>query len=185
MACLAATELGMPFTNSARSGLNEELWQFFCQQGELKDYPLQAVLLRQDEPIDQIYLIESGLVKLTRTNAQGREVIVGLRFYNTLLGVASAISDNPAAASAATLEASRIHSLPAKAFLQQMGMNSKLAKQVARAIGQNYYTNAPAIGSTLSNVISTAIGWIISGVIGNFVYDILKRKFLSGPSTKQ
>ncbi len=41
------------------------------------------------------------------------------------------------------------------------------------------YAKAPIIGSTLSNVISTILGWVVSGVIGNFVYDILKRKYLS------
>jgi CRP/FNR family transcriptional regulator len=132
--------MSFPITSAITSGrLSAELRRFFLQQGASKDYPSQAGLLRQDEPVGQIYLIESGLVKLTRTDALGREVVVGLRFSNTMLGAASAISGNPAAASAATLAASRICCLPANVFLQQMETNSILAKQVARAIGQNYY----------------------------------------------
>lgn len=41
------------------------------------------------------------------------------------------------------------------------------------------YTNAPRIGTTLSNAFSTIFGWIVSGVIGNLVYDILKKRYLN------
>lgn len=129
-----------PTTRDAASrGLSEEIWQFFRQQGEQKYLSPQEGLIRQDEPIDPIFLIESGLVRLTRTNAQGREVVVALRFPGTMLGAASAVSGSPAAASAATLEASRIHCLPANAFLQQMETSPAFARQVTRAICQNYY----------------------------------------------
>jgi len=37
----------------------------------------------------------------------------------------------------------------------------------------------PKIEPKISNIISTILGWIVSGVIGNFAYDLLKRKYLA------
>lgn len=41
------------------------------------------------------------------------------------------------------------------------------------------YASAPKIGTAISSIISTILGWIVSGIIGNFFYDILKRKYLN------
>src|SRR5262245_2110210 len=48
---------------------------------------------------------------------------------------------------------------------------------LVQKLSQYIIAKAPAIGSTLGAVISTIVGWMVSGVIGNFVYDILKKKY--------
>lgn len=149
----------------ASHGLGDELLQLFRQRGYLKDCPPQTGLLRQDEPIDRVYLIESGLVKLMRTNAQGREVVTELCFPGTMLGAVSALSGNPAEASAATLFFSRIHCLPARVFLEQIKTNLAFSNQVACALGQNQYEQTLHIGrlgvlSTRGRVASLLLRFI-------------------------
>lgn len=45
-----------------------------------------TLLFAQNQPADSLYLVESGLVKLTRTNAVGDRIIVAVRGGNDLVG---------------------------------------------------------------------------------------------------
>jgi len=66
-------------------------------------YHPNVELFRQDASASDIFLIETGLVKLSRIEENGREVIVDLRFPEWLLGAASVILKQPYAVSAITL----------------------------------------------------------------------------------
>jgi CRP/FNR family transcriptional regulator, cyclic AMP receptor protein len=45
-----------------------------------------TLLFAQNQPADSLYLVESGLVKLTRTNTTGDKIIVAVRGPNDLVG---------------------------------------------------------------------------------------------------
>ena len=49
---------------------------------------------------------------------------------------------------------------------------------VTYKVDQYLLAKAPSIGANISKAASTLFSWAISGVIGNFVYDILKKMFL-------
>jgi CRP-like cAMP-binding protein len=65
-----------------------------------------------------VFLLEAGLVALTRAEENGRELIVGLRSPGWVLGAASAILEEPYPASVVTLRPSRVHVLPAALFVR-------------------------------------------------------------------
>jgi CRP/FNR family transcriptional regulator len=120
------------------SGQTEDLGDIEAQQGTAVSvpprvlvefdssphiYPPMIELFRQGDPANDVFLIERGLVKLTRLESNGREVIVDLRFPGWLLGAASVILKQPHAVSAITLTSSYLHRIPASAFQQLVNTN--------------------------------------------------------------
>ena len=75
-------------------------------------------LFRQGAPANDLFLIGHGLVKLTRLESNGREIIVDLRFPGWLLGAASVILQQPHAVSAITLTDCYLHRISAPDFQQ-------------------------------------------------------------------
>jgi CRP/FNR family transcriptional regulator len=52
----------------------------------LRDLRRSTILFSQNQPTDSLYLLEEGLVKLTRTNEVGSRIILSLRGPGDLLG---------------------------------------------------------------------------------------------------
>lgn len=82
----------------------------------LQRYPASVELYPQGSPPLDVYFIEQGLVKLIRTEEDGRTLIVNLRFPGNLLGDTSVISGRLNPFTAVTLIPSAIRRIPADAF---------------------------------------------------------------------
>lgn len=52
----------------------------------LRDLRRSTILFTQNQPTDSLYLLEEGLVKLTRTNESGGKIILSIRGPGDLLG---------------------------------------------------------------------------------------------------
>lgn len=79
-------------------------------------YPSNVELFRQGAAPNDIFLIESGLIKLSRVEKNGREVIVDLRFPKWLVGAASVILKQPYAVSAITVNDCYLRRISAPLF---------------------------------------------------------------------
>jgi CRP-like cAMP-binding protein len=53
-------------------------------------YPLGALLFSQGDTVDTLYYIDEGIVRVTRSEAAGRDVVTGFRTRGWLLGAAAA-----------------------------------------------------------------------------------------------
>ena len=90
----------------------------FLRQNSLQQtIPANTWLFQQDDPIRNIYLLEKGIVKLTRVEANGAESIGELRFGGTLLGAASALANVPVPLSAFTLTECKVARMSVADFL--------------------------------------------------------------------
>jgi CRP-like cAMP-binding protein len=69
----------------------------------LHSLPCDVEIFRQDTPVDMVYLLERGLIKLIHYSPKGRETLVGLRRPYWLLGAASAIQGRLRGVGATTL----------------------------------------------------------------------------------
>lgn len=62
-------------------GLGEEQQRRVMEKAVRKVYPKNSSLFREDDPVDAIYIIHSGRVKLSTIDSDGREQTVGI-FYD-------------------------------------------------------------------------------------------------------
>lgn len=123
----------------APRGDGNEFARLFQRLGELVIYPPGTKLFSQGLPIRDICLIEAGMVKFTRTDQEGREVIVALRTAGKLLGAAAAVSRNVALVNTVTLTECRIYRLSAALFLKQMETGHGFLLYLNQTICQQFY----------------------------------------------
>jgi CRP/FNR family transcriptional regulator len=93
-------------------------------------------LFHQGDPIGDIYLLEKGLVKMLRLEANGGEAIGELRFRGTLLGAASALANAPAPMAAYTITECKVARMSVQAFLQLEQSNTAFSHELLVLISQ-------------------------------------------------
>lgn len=81
------------------------------------EYEEKTVLFEQGAIPSNIFLVEKGLIKLTRISEAGLEFIAGLRSAGSFLGAASAIAQRRHPFSAITVTSSLVQPLDLKVFL--------------------------------------------------------------------
>ena len=99
-------------------------------------FPPETQLLQQDQAISEVFLIEAGHIKLTRTESSGNEMITGLRSAGKLLGAASAIAKTPSPITATTLTQCEVYRLSASKFISLIEMNAEFSRYVTELISQ-------------------------------------------------
>lgn len=93
--------------------------------------PAGYEVLRQGEPVDSVYFIERGLVKLVRAHPDGREErIVGLRSRGWILGAAAAIAREPFVVTAITVTPSLIARLSRQEFERLLASDPTISRCV-------------------------------------------------------
>jgi len=79
-------------------------------------YPSGVELFQQGEPVQKVYLIHRGLVKLVRREENGQEMIVDLRREGWFLGAPAVILGGPSPISATTVTRSHFSEISAEEF---------------------------------------------------------------------
>lgn len=74
-----------------------------------------------------VYLIHQGLVKLTRAEPNGRELLAALRPSGWPLGAASIIAERPSPVTAITLTECHLQLIPAETFLHLIRTDAEFA----------------------------------------------------------
>ena len=105
-------------------------------------YPAGVELFRQDGNPSEIYLLEGGLAKLTRFEENGRELILDIRFANSLLGSAAAIQQKPHLFSAITATACTLTRFSARRFLDLLKEDSRLCLFVYQVLSDEILSQA-------------------------------------------
>ena len=83
-------------------------------------FPPLVELFRQGQPAQEVYFIESGIVKLIHENQEGQEMIIGLRTREGVLGAASVILKEPFPVSVKALTQCRLRRYSASAFIHRI-----------------------------------------------------------------
>jgi CRP/FNR family transcriptional regulator len=79
-------------------------------------YPPEVALFQQGSFSQQVYFIERGLVKLSRVEQDGQQIIIGLRSLGWILGTSAVILQKHNPVSATTLTSCNIRQISAEAF---------------------------------------------------------------------
>jgi CRP/FNR family transcriptional regulator len=79
-------------------------------------YPVGVALFAQGSSPREVYVLETGLVKLVHVAEHGQESIIDLRFPGSLLGSACALLDKPHPVTALTLTRCQLAYIPSQTF---------------------------------------------------------------------
>lgn len=93
-----------------------EIWGGFNASTVSQAYPADTHLFQQDCLAHDVFLIESGLVKLIRVEREGRELITSLAFPGGLIGASSVIIQESYPVTAVTLTKCSLRRISADAF---------------------------------------------------------------------
>ncbi|MEG6523374.1 Crp/Fnr family transcriptional regulator [Desulfotomaculum sp. 1211_IL3151] len=73
--------------------LTDDEMSFLTENGSEIKYPKGQIIFSEGQKVNEIYFIKSGLVKIYRTTADGRQVSVGLRYAGDFIGCAEIFSN--------------------------------------------------------------------------------------------
>ena len=110
--------------------LEGEDWREIEELAPSQVYPAGIELFQQGFPAEDVYFINSGLVKLVYVDQSGRELILGLPSANGLAGASAAILKQPHQMTALTLTRCHLRRLPSSVFLELMRTNTLLSWKV-------------------------------------------------------
>jgi CRP-like cAMP-binding protein len=88
-------------------------WNEFFRDAAPQTFPPGTELLQQGIPVREVYFIKQGLVKLSRTDETGNEIIQALRSPGWIVGVYAALEEKPMPLTATTLTKCEVYRLPA------------------------------------------------------------------------
>jgi CRP/FNR family transcriptional regulator len=91
-------------------------------------FPAGKVLITQGAQVPSIYLLRSGLVKLTHVTPDGRETTLGLRSSGSCLGAVWALKNTPIVYSVIALTPCSVSTLSAAEFPAKLIQNSRLMR---------------------------------------------------------
>jgi CRP-like cAMP-binding protein len=95
--------------------------------------PARTLLLKQDVRPTHIPLIHSGVVRLDYSNANGQEIILGLRSAGSWLGAAISLIDVPSIFSARTVTPCHISRIPVEGFLELLSTSPNMLRHFISA----------------------------------------------------
>ena len=142
-------------------------WQGIAGLAPAQEYPAQIGLFKQDTLPHEVYLIEAGLVKLTHIEGNGKELVVGLRSSNWIIGASAVILNKKHGFSAETLTGCQIRRITVPFFLDllrhdrefawnfQQVQSYELYDQLSQLVGFGCLSARIRLEQLLSQLIST------------------------------
>jgi CRP/FNR family transcriptional regulator len=102
--------------------------------GDSHTYPPAVELFNQGSFPADVYLVQSGIVKLTRCEANGQEILLDLRFPGSLVGSAAVISEKPHLFGATTVTRCTVTRWTSPNFLKLMATDVSVAARVRKIL---------------------------------------------------
>lgn len=128
-------------------GLPPELIASLLANVEVLAVPAQTILLRQGDPADDLYLVLTGSVKVSRTSRDDRQAIIEIMGPGDPLGELSAFDGGPRIATVTTLSDAWVAALP-KADLHRCVLQSpELALRLLHAAARRLRKGAEDVDS--------------------------------------
>jgi CRP-like cAMP-binding protein len=102
--------------------------------GDAHIYPPTVELFTQGAQPADVYLIHSGIMKLTRSEDNGQEILLDLRFAGSLVGSAAAIRQKPHPFTATTITRCTLTRWSSRSFLSLLATDIALAVRVRETL---------------------------------------------------
>ena len=99
-------------------------------------FPPGVQLFRHGDLAHEVLIMESGLVKLTRSEENGREFIIALRFSDSLLGSSTAVSAQQHPFTAVTVTSCRLLQISRRHFADLIANDPQVNSFVNKTLGR-------------------------------------------------
>ena len=116
--------------NAAKQANVAQAWKEF--ETPFQVYPTGAQLFQQGGKAEEVFCIDSGIVKMIRLESDGQEMIVDLRFPEWLVGAAAVILDEPHPVTAVSVTPCRLRRISASVFRYLLKSDIELSWRVHR-----------------------------------------------------
>jgi CRP-like cAMP-binding protein len=113
-------------------------------------YPRGAELFAQGEILREVVYVVSGVIKLTQSDALGRESIAGLAFAREWLGTAAVIAGQPTPVTAFTCSDTVLTRVPADTFRALLLRDPRVSLQIHQAHSRELCRQTTWIGQMCS-----------------------------------
>jgi CRP/FNR family cyclic AMP-dependent transcriptional regulator len=133
--------------------------------GRVARYPAGALLFRERDPPDAVFVLQSGRVKLVCVTDTGREAILVIRERGDLIGEMSAIDEVPRLASAIALGPVEVLVLSSQAFVAYLDRTPSVALVIVRLLNRRLretarerieFTALDTVGRVCSRLVELA-----------------------------
>ena len=123
------------FSHDSRSASGE--FDNAALQSDSHTYPPAVELFSQGAYPANVYLVQTGIVKFTRSEANGQEILLDLRFPGSLVGSAAAISEKPHPFAAVTVTQCTLTMWSARSFVSLLDTDTSLAARVREILSDD------------------------------------------------
>jgi CRP/FNR family transcriptional regulator len=113
----------------------------------------RATVFEEGQKSTGIYVICTGLLKISTTSKEGRTMIIRLAGPGDVLGLSATLNKTPHEVTAETLEPCHLKSIHASEFLDFMNQNGEMSKNTAQTLAKEYrksFLNARRLGLSSS-----------------------------------
>ncbi|MSQ01425.1 MAG: Crp/Fnr family transcriptional regulator [Myxococcales bacterium] len=87
-------------------------------------------------PANTVYILRAGIVKLSKTNDEGRELTLGFYTRDQLVGELGIVNDTPHDTTCEAYEDAQVLALPKDDFIKMMMRHPPLAMRMIRLVGE-------------------------------------------------
>lgn len=117
----------------------ESLIEAVSNLSPLHNYPMSVEIYKQGSRANEVYLIENGTVKMTRTSHEGQQVIVSLRSTGRFIGASSVILQKPFSVNAVTLTSCDLRRIEGGSFVALLKSDAQLCWQFQEMLCHEIY----------------------------------------------
>jgi CRP/FNR family transcriptional regulator len=110
----------------------------------LREYPAFTEIIQQDTPARAVYFIEYGLVKLSRMDTLGHEVIAGLRRRNWIIGAPAVFLGKKYSFTATSLIDCKFRDISSERFLSLIETNPEFSRHMLRMFSHEIFNYGKA-----------------------------------------
>lgn len=116
------------------SMLPDSEWQHLAALGRRHVVARDMVVCREGDPSGNVFLLESGSVRVVQTTLSGRESILATRHAGELVGELSAFDGHPRSAAIVANESTSVITIPGDAFRAAVTSRPQLAELFLREL---------------------------------------------------
>ena len=126
--------------------MNEIDLQLLQKVTNSRDFQKGEFIFRDGERSETLFIVKEGIIKLTKTSAEGKEQIVRLLFPGDFFGLFALLRDEKHYANAEALGKTVICSIDKKDFLKMMESHSEMSFRFLLAVNDRLYEADESVG---------------------------------------
>ncbi|MBI5814092.1 MAG: Crp/Fnr family transcriptional regulator [Nitrospinae bacterium] len=100
-----------------------------------KQFPKGKRLFAEGDPVENVYFIDSGAVKLVKEYSSGKNAILGMMGPGALVAEVAAVDGKPYPATCVAMEDCRAGAIPAKVFVELLRKEPDVAIKIISSVG--------------------------------------------------